>query len=215
MKTSWIAWTMLTGLYACGPRVHVVTATSVGMKVTSATGESSTPSVDFGYKRSEIAIVPVAEDERDVVVGGTSKSDAYSVFAAFDFDTNWLSETAITQVIATGFAAQSLTSTDAPKSPGSESVTRDSAEQRGAQAFGAAFREAATGIDDASTAKRRASLLDAIRKLDDREVESIRERRGVEPQEHESGRDALERDARETRATRLGEFERDIQKRSN
>lgn len=103
---------------ACGhPRVFVGTGTLVGLEATPGNpDEGQTPAVTFGYRRAEIALVPVEKDDQNKVgqQGADSKptKDAASTLATFNLAHNWFGPARIEQYVATGFSARTiLTST--------------------------------------------------------------------------------------------------------
>lgn len=105
---------------ACGhPRVFVGTGTLVGLEATPGNpDEGQTPAVTFGYRRAEIALVPIEKDDNEKVgVQGTGnepkvKKDAASTLATFNLAHNWFGPARIEQYVATGFSARTiLTST--------------------------------------------------------------------------------------------------------
>jgi len=99
--------------FGCQDKVFVSTGTLVGLEATPGDGNTQSPQVSFGYKRSEVALVPVKESEgpgydresRAPVKKGT---DAYSVLATFNMAHNWFNATRIEQFIATGHAARDI-----------------------------------------------------------------------------------------------------------
>jgi hypothetical protein len=106
-------WSLVLSLFllaaaGCGPRVLVVTGTTLGLKATPGDPQAGqSPQVTLGYKRAETSLVPTG------AVPATVKEDAYSTLAVFSFDTTWFGKTNLSSFISTGFAAQALTSTDA------------------------------------------------------------------------------------------------------
>ena len=105
---------------ACGhPRVFVGTGTLVGLEATPGNpDEGQTPAVTFGYRRAEIALVPIEKDDnKKVGQQGTGsepkiKKDAASTLATFNLAHNWFGPARIEQYVATGFSARTiLTST--------------------------------------------------------------------------------------------------------
>jgi hypothetical protein len=86
-----------------GPRVLVVTATSIGMHATPGDGEAQPPQVTLAYKRSETALIPTEAKRAE-----KGKKDAFSALATLDFMTTWFGSTELTSTIATGLAAQTL-----------------------------------------------------------------------------------------------------------
>jgi len=110
---------VVLALGACGgPRVNIITGTSIGLKATPGDGSTRPPGVTLGYKRAEAALVPTKADQ------ASKTSDAPSTVAAFRFFTEWFRHTELDSFIATGLSAAPL------MAEGSE--------------FGRAFREAAT-----------------------------------------------------------------------
>lgn len=87
----------------CGPRMYVVTGTTIGLHATPGDGQTRPPQVTLAYKRAETAIIPTgkATAKRDL-------SDAYSAFAAFSFFSKWWGDTRLDSFIATGVAAQNI-----------------------------------------------------------------------------------------------------------
>lgn len=90
------------GCGCMGPRVLVVTATSIGLHATPGDGEAQPPQVSLAYKRSETALIPTEADR------ATHDKDAFSALATLDFMTTWFGSTELTSTIATGLAAQNL-----------------------------------------------------------------------------------------------------------
>ncbi len=94
---------ILVATTACASRVQVITATTVGLKLSGSPNSELPVSVAFAYKRAELAVVPTAN-----LGAEAGKSDAYSVFSAIDFRNSWFNRLALSQVIATGIAAQTV-----------------------------------------------------------------------------------------------------------
>lgn len=90
----------------CGPRVLVVTGTTIGLKATPGDAQTRPPQVTLAYKRAETALVPTAGSK------ATGKTDAYSTLASFFFETEWFGATELRSFIATGNAARPLTEKD-------------------------------------------------------------------------------------------------------
>jgi len=88
---------------ACGPRVVIVTGTTLGLKATPGDGNSRPPQVTLGYKRAEAAIVPT-----NGAVSMKDGTDAFSTMAAFDFRTRWFGETELASFVGTGFAVREI-----------------------------------------------------------------------------------------------------------
>lgn len=92
------------------PKVFVATGTIVGLEASpGSTTTPELPSVTFGYKRAEVALVPVDKES----TGGSidppdTQSDAYSVLAVFKAAINWFGPAKIEQFLATGIAAQTI-----------------------------------------------------------------------------------------------------------
>lgn len=97
---------MILPLSACTqPKVFVGTGTLVGLEATPGNpNEGQTPAVTFGYRRAEIAVVPVAKENQ----GGKQDSDAASTLATFNLAHNWFGPARIEQYVATGHAARNL-----------------------------------------------------------------------------------------------------------
>lgn len=116
-------------------RVLVTTGTQIGLEATPGDGATQAPNVSFGYKRVELALVPVsptsdkeskvktpeelkAETPEDPKGGSqnedsklaTKSKDAYSVLATFNMASNWFGPAKIEQFIATGHASRSIQS---------------------------------------------------------------------------------------------------------
>lgn len=98
----------LLGFVGCniGPRMIVVTGTTIGLHASPGDMQSRPPSVTFAYKRSELAIVPTAGSP--ATEKGTNSTDAYSAFCAFYADMHWFGTSTVSQAIATGHAAREI-----------------------------------------------------------------------------------------------------------
>ncbi len=96
------------------PRVFVATGTIVGLEATPGDpNEGQTPAVTFGYRRAEVALVPISKDSDKVGQQNTdanprSTKDAVSALATFNLAHNWFGPARIEQYIATGFAARDI-----------------------------------------------------------------------------------------------------------
>ena len=88
---------------ACGPRVVVVTGTTLGLKATPGDGNSRPPQVTLGYKRAEVALVPTQG-----ATANEAGNDAFSTMTAFDFRTRWFGQTELSSFIGTGLAAREI-----------------------------------------------------------------------------------------------------------
>lgn len=115
MRTQWQQFTMLMiglimTLVASGcshPRIFVATGTLVGLEATPGDlGEGQVPQVTFGYRRSEVAIVPVKGDQ--AATSSPSKQDAASTLTTFNLALNWFGPARIEQYIATGHASRDI-----------------------------------------------------------------------------------------------------------
>jgi hypothetical protein len=100
------------------------TNTKVAFDVSSDPANAGTPSFTLGYKRQEIALVPLKANGTLVKDDGTTddtvgekyigtdgtKTDTYSVFASFggEFGSGTQNKAALSQFFATGIAAQNL-----------------------------------------------------------------------------------------------------------
>lgn len=98
---------------ACGPRVLIVTGTTIGLKATPGDGQMRPPQVTLAYKRAETALVPTkgAKATKGPPKGSKQPqdTDAYSALASFYFETKWFDSTELRSFIATGHAARPLT----------------------------------------------------------------------------------------------------------
>lgn len=111
---------MITTLAAAAcahPRVFVGTGTLVGLEATPGDpNEGQTPAVTFGYRRGEVALVPVEKDDQNKVgqqsTDGKPTKDAASTLATFNLAHNWFGPARIEQYVATGFAARTILSSD-------------------------------------------------------------------------------------------------------
>lgn len=115
MRTQWQQFTMLmisliVTLIASGcshPRIFVATGTLVGLEATPGEpNEGQVPAVTFGYRRSEVAIVPVEKDQ--AATNDTDKKDAASTLTTFNLALNWFGPVRIEQYIATGHASRDI-----------------------------------------------------------------------------------------------------------
>jgi hypothetical protein len=129
------------------PTVYFSTGTIVGLEATSPTNETP-PSMTFGYKRAEIAMVPVTKlDEKSAsspsdrgcselppsaYSGSSIAKDAYSVLAAFHLAVNWFGPAKIEQHFATGCAATHLI----------RGLTEEEEDKRKAEEAGNEYQEA-------------------------------------------------------------------------
>ena len=92
----------------CGPRVIVVTGTTVGLKATPGDGQTRPPQLVVGYKRAEAAVIPV-EGDGATHSGDTQKDkEAASTVASFYLESHWMGRTDIRAFIGTGFAARKV-----------------------------------------------------------------------------------------------------------
>jgi len=107
----------------CNPAIYFSTGTTVGLETTPPINETP-PSITFGYKRAEVAMVPVTKlDEKpasppsdrgcselppSAYSSSSIAKDAYSVLAAFHLAVNWFGPAKIEQHFATGCAATHL-----------------------------------------------------------------------------------------------------------
>ena len=88
------------------PRVFVATGTLVGIEATPGDPqEGQVPGVTFGYRRGEVAIVPVEKDKDKV---GKTTADAASTLTTFNLAYNWFGPGRIEQYLATGHASRTL-----------------------------------------------------------------------------------------------------------
>jgi hypothetical protein len=92
----------------CGPRVFVTTGTLIGLEASPGDGNTQPPSVTFGYKRAELALVPTAGGPATKSQVGGGSEDAYSTLAVFDLASGWFKKTKIEQFIAAGHAARTV-----------------------------------------------------------------------------------------------------------
>ena len=116
----------------CAPRVNLTTGTTIGLKATPGDGSARPPQVTLGYKRAELAFVPTEGK------GTTADTDAASTLASIHFSTRWFGHTELDSFIATGSAAQKLTSPDS--------------------AYGAALAAVTLGVVPEALQQRRAAL---------------------------------------------------------
>jgi hypothetical protein len=142
----------LIGLAGCGPRVLIVTGTTLGLKATPGDGETRPPQVTLGYKRAETAIVPTKGEF------GTANSDAYSVLAAFDFRSAWFGKTELASFIASGNAARKI---QTPQVPGQPS------------AFATAFAKGTIVPDAEALQTRKVRLIERWKVLSDAEATAV------------------------------------------
>ena len=91
-------------------------ATTVGISA-STTGSSATPELSLGYRDTDVALVPVTDQNGQQIrgrnptgTGGTYFSDAMSVFGQFQVNANAGTATnaGLGKFFATGLAAQDL-----------------------------------------------------------------------------------------------------------
>jgi len=109
--------------FGCGPRMNIVTSTTVGLHATPGDGSTQPPQVSLAYKRAEVAVIPTGEggaldgpaataaasdDSASSDPCSQSGSDLFSAVTAFGFQTRWFGKTALDSVIATGHAARRL-----------------------------------------------------------------------------------------------------------
>lgn len=106
-------------LNGCGqPRVIVATGTQIGLEATPGdVNAAQAPSVSFGYKRAELALVPVGDDTSHRIKKGKgskdpNREDAYSVLATFNLALNWFGPLMIEQFVATGHASRDIQAKD-------------------------------------------------------------------------------------------------------
>jgi len=159
LGTGFAASLALVSVIGCGqPRVYLLTGTLVGLEAKPPMGDSQpNPAVTFGYKRAELALLPVckvlkssstnvgenpglvqSKDEtclplsRAKDTNGKSQEDAFSTVALFRLGINWFGPAKIEQFIATGQAARALQkpAKDANKNTAklAESASRNSEE---------------------------------------------------------------------------------------
>jgi len=118
IAAGWLAIGALAAL-GCGPRMTVVTSTSLGLHATPGDGNTQPPQVSLAYKRSEVAVIPTGAggghraSEPKSGEGGEAAtnrpdSDLFSAITAFGFQTTWFGKTALNSVIATGHAARDI-----------------------------------------------------------------------------------------------------------
>lgn len=132
----------VTTCSACGPRLNIVTGTTIGLKASPGDGQTSLPQVTLAYKRMETALLPTkgaagTYDPNDA--SGTSTSDAYSALGTFFMSSKFFGDTTLESFISTGHAAQNLAQ------PGS--------------GFQQQFAKATLGVVPAAIQKRRLALL--------------------------------------------------------
>lgn len=116
----------------CGCSNMVIsTGTTIGLKATPGDGSTQTPQVTFGYKRMELAYVPVdaasaskappprkGAKPEDPSPAGQNKSpapgdvDAFSALAVIDVQTKWFGRTVIKQFISSGIAARDISTNE-------------------------------------------------------------------------------------------------------
>lgn len=87
-------------------RMTVITGTTIALHATPGDTGGKPPSITFGYKRAETAIIPTAA--KAAVDNATNQSDAYSVIAVLGAKFKWFHGGTNTQFIATGHAARAL-----------------------------------------------------------------------------------------------------------
>jgi hypothetical protein len=121
IAAGWLSIGALAAL-GCGPRMTVVTSTSLGLHATPGDGNTQPPQVSLAYKRSEVAVIPTgaggghrAPEPKSGEEGEEAKnkpvdSDLFSALTAFGFQTTWFGKTALNSVIATGHAARDIAS---------------------------------------------------------------------------------------------------------
>lgn len=105
------------------PKIFISTGTIVGLEASpgSISTTPQAPSLTFGYKRAELALIPIDAERQGSLSPVTSPSttdsestfsdgreDAYSVLAVFKMAVNWFGPAKIEQFVATGMAAQQL-----------------------------------------------------------------------------------------------------------
>ncbi|MBK9305746.1 MAG: hypothetical protein IPM58_01320 [Nitrospira sp.] len=101
-------------IFACThPRVFVGTGTLMGIEATPGDpNEGQTPAVTFGYRRAEVALVPIEDEDTKargkLHRGGTTTKDAASTLATFNLAHNWFGPARIEQYVATGIAAKEI-----------------------------------------------------------------------------------------------------------
>lgn len=108
-----ITITTLAASACAHPRVFVGTGTLVGIEATPGDpNEGQTPAVTFGYRRAEVALIPVEDEdtktENNPHRGGTTTKDAASTLATFNLAHNWFGPARIEQYVATGIAAKEI-----------------------------------------------------------------------------------------------------------
>lgn len=107
-----IVSSLMLPLYACTqPKVFVGTGTLVGIEATPGNpNEGQTPAVTFGYRRAEVAVVPVAKENQRGKQNsdGVATEDAASALVTFNLAHNWFGPARIEQYVATGHAARNL-----------------------------------------------------------------------------------------------------------
>jgi hypothetical protein len=93
----------------CGPRLNLVTGTTVGLKASPGNG-TALPQVTLAYKRSESAVIPTRGASAVASAPGSNNqaSDAYSALTAYFLQTSWFGKTTLESFISTGPAAQNL-----------------------------------------------------------------------------------------------------------
>jgi hypothetical protein len=98
-----VAVTAALPVAACGPRLNVITGTTVGLKASPGDGSTTPPQVTLAYKRAEGALVPTAGNSST-----KDTSDTYSALTAYFLKTSWFGATTLESVISTGHAARNL-----------------------------------------------------------------------------------------------------------
>jgi hypothetical protein len=108
-----LLWLLVLSLFGCGPRVNIVTGTTVGLKVSPGDGNTRPPQITFAYKRAEVALIPTeGKKATKGSSGDASDGDAYSTLAAVYYETAWFGKTQIASFIATGHAARDIQEID-------------------------------------------------------------------------------------------------------
>ncbi len=93
----------------CGPRVTIVTGTTIGLHASPGDGQTQPPEVTLAYKRSEVATMPTGQ--RGALKGtaeGSKDTEAFSTLGGLRFCTKWWGETQLDSFISTGHAAREL-----------------------------------------------------------------------------------------------------------
>lgn len=155
----------LVALSGCGPRVLIVTGTTIGLKATPGDASTRPPQVTLAYKRAETALVPTKGDN------ATKDSDAFSTLASFFFTSKWFGDTEIASFIATGEAAKLI------QADGSEFTT--------------AFAETTLGVVPDDIQARRVKLAEASGGLDDTQSQRVLDLAGYPKKVNETAKDSL------------------------